>query len=82
MKNYIAMDGDINDRLLYAEYLKCKEMYALEKSILSLEKKILKKKRKRHELQDELSMVEIEIIEMEETLQNEKDKMPKETEIE
>ena len=74
MENYIAMDGDINDGMLYNEYIKYQKIHVLERSIIHLEKKRMERKRKQNKLQDELSMIEIEIIGIEENIQEKKNK--------
>lgn len=74
MENYIAMDGDINDGMLYNEYIKYQKIHVLERSIIHLEKKRMERKRKQNKLQDELSMIEIEIIGIEENIQEKKKK--------
>ena len=82
MDNYIAIDGDIDDGILYNEYIKYQKIHVLERSIVHLEKKRMEKKRKQNKLQDELSMIEIEIIGIEENIQQKKNKRNACTKIE
>ena len=46
MENYIAIDGDINDGMLYNEYIEYQKIHVLGRSIIHLEKKRMERKRK------------------------------------